>query len=269
MIKNLDLTKIKRLIVFGCSFTNYYWPTWADILRHELPNAEYFNFARCGGGNLFIASRLSEAEQKLKFNENDLVITMWTTLCREDRYFHGNWCLPGNIFTQQIYNKDFVDKFAQPEGYLVRDLALMKLTIDASKSYQSNTIFLHAQKFDSQQEKDHRNEFVSNTKKIIKSYKSLTDTFIQGFFEKEMNQIWENGHTYQDPNHGTFQDYHPNPIRHFNYLKKIGFNLSDKTKKFAHDANEKLLKTKTKQEIIDIFNNEPNYNHETVRDICF
>ena len=44
--------KFKRAFVFGCSFTQYYWPTWADILGREFNKFE--NWGQCGGGNQFI-----------------------------------------------------------------------------------------------------------------------------------------------------------------------------------------------------------------------
>ena len=45
-----------RLIVFGCSFTDYAWPTWADIIAYDL-GCEYENWAQGGGGNQQIARR--------------------------------------------------------------------------------------------------------------------------------------------------------------------------------------------------------------------
>ncbi len=39
-----------RLITFGCSFTDYSWPTWADIIARDL-DCEYENWAIGGGGN--------------------------------------------------------------------------------------------------------------------------------------------------------------------------------------------------------------------------
>ena len=31
-----DWTKYKRFFTFGCSFTCYMWPTWADIISKEM-----------------------------------------------------------------------------------------------------------------------------------------------------------------------------------------------------------------------------------------
>ena len=50
----IDFSKYKRLFVFGCSFTQYRWPTWADIIAKDNPHLEYFNTANSGAGNLYI-----------------------------------------------------------------------------------------------------------------------------------------------------------------------------------------------------------------------
>ena len=46
----------KRLFTFGCSFTQYNWPTWADILGRSLHQEgwEFHNIGRAGTGNMQI-----------------------------------------------------------------------------------------------------------------------------------------------------------------------------------------------------------------------
>ena len=80
-----DFSKFKRFFAFGCSFTNYAWPTWANILHQEM-DAEFFNLGRRGSGNLFTACRISEANNRFKFCDTDLVIVMFISEVREDRY---------------------------------------------------------------------------------------------------------------------------------------------------------------------------------------
>lgn len=114
-----------RLFTFGCSFTAYLWPTWADILGREF---DFFqNWGATGGGNQFILQSLVECHHKNQISHNDTVCIMWTNVCREDRYVDHKWILPGNIFTQDTYNKNFVRKFADIRGYYIRDLAAMWL----------------------------------------------------------------------------------------------------------------------------------------------
>jgi hypothetical protein len=108
-----------RLFAFGCSFTQYYWPTWADILGKECDS--YENWGRSGGGNQFIFHSLMECAIKKKISKDDTVIIMWTSVSREDRYVNHQWHTPGNIFCQSEYDKKFVKKFADIRGYSIRD----------------------------------------------------------------------------------------------------------------------------------------------------
>ena len=49
---------MSRLFVLGCSFTNYAWPTWADMLGTEFE--VYENWGYPGLGNRAICERLIE-----------------------------------------------------------------------------------------------------------------------------------------------------------------------------------------------------------------
>jgi hypothetical protein len=48
-IKVLDVHKYKRFFAFGRSFTDYLWPTWADIIGREIPY--YENWGHGAAGN--------------------------------------------------------------------------------------------------------------------------------------------------------------------------------------------------------------------------
>lgn len=112
-----------QLFAFGCSFTNYLWPTWADILGKHFET--YYNYGKQGAGNQFIFNSIVEANLKHCFTPQDTVAIMWTNVSREDRYVNGEWLTPGNIYTQKLYDKTFVKKFADTRGYYIRDLALI------------------------------------------------------------------------------------------------------------------------------------------------
>ena len=49
---------MKRLFAFGCSFTGYGWPTWADIIGQSFDY--YENWGKSGIGNYLISSRVVE-----------------------------------------------------------------------------------------------------------------------------------------------------------------------------------------------------------------
>lgn len=129
-----------RLFTFGCSFTSYEWPTWADILAKQF--AKFENWGMCGAGNQYITNALVECHLRNVFTKNDTVIIMWSTVTREDRYINCKWQTPGNIFTQEFYPADYVKRYADIRGYYIRDLASIYMTHQLLKSIGCNYHFL-------------------------------------------------------------------------------------------------------------------------------
>lgn len=98
-----------NLIVFGCSFTNYAWPTWADIMAYDL-NCGYENWAQGGGGNQQIARRaLYRWSQGI--TSDDWIMIQWTGINREDRFMNGRWICEGPVYLSNTYKKDFLEKY--------------------------------------------------------------------------------------------------------------------------------------------------------------
>jgi hypothetical protein len=114
--------KNKRFFAFGCSATSCNWPTWADIVARQYD--DYQNWALPGAGNSFIFYSVMEAIKRSHIDSSDTVMIMWTNIGREDRYVKGQgWITPGSIYNQTVYSEDFVRDYADPTGYLIRDLA--------------------------------------------------------------------------------------------------------------------------------------------------
>ena len=248
--KSIDFSKYRRFFAFGCSFTGYMWPTWADCLSKEIPNAEFYNMGYSGAGNLMISNRLTEANLKFNFNEHDLIMIMWSTFCREDRYINNYWKCPGNIYTQNTYNEEFVKKFADSKGYLIRDLAIISLTTTLINSLSSDSITLASIPYNYQNEDD------SSIAPILKLHEKTIKITPRCLFELEMNRFWGTGHSYYDSLHnGIMNDYHPNPVQYRNYLEKIGIPMTEKSMTFAQESLAKLLQTKSNSEILNTFVN--------------
>lgn len=113
---------MKRLFTFGCSFTNYVWPTWADILADQFEQAE--NWGQAGASNHFIANSLVECHLRRQISHNDVVAIMWTHCERLDSYKQKTWLTPGNAHNQTVYPKAMIDQY-DTRGFYIRDLALM------------------------------------------------------------------------------------------------------------------------------------------------
>ena len=227
MIENLK--QYKRLFTFGCSFTEYHFPTWATIMHKSMPNATYYNLGKCGSNNPFIAHRIVEANKRFGFCKTDLVMVMYTTFNRECHYTNGSWTLPGNIYTQDIYNKDFVKKFADPEGYLIRDMA----TIELASSYLNNLPCHYIGMLSTPIDFDIESEsHIAKEAKVL--YNDLLTSFPENMFDLEMNGEWTTDLIYQPIWANKKQaDYHPTPIRYCNYLRKIGIPITESAIDYA------------------------------------
>ena len=113
---------MKRLFAFGCSFTGYSWPTWADILGSQFEH--YENWGQCGASNHFIMNSLVECHLRNQLTKDDVVGIMWTNVSRLDSYKEKEWLTPGNIYNQPFYSKEMVDQF-DTRGFYIRDLAFI------------------------------------------------------------------------------------------------------------------------------------------------
>ena len=118
-----------RLFAFGCSFTNYWWATWPQILAKQF-GYQLYNYGRPGAGNLFIFNHIIQADQFYRFNSDDIVAVCWTNVCREDRYVNRQWHTGGNIFTNPDITPDWIKQYGDPQGYKIRDFALIHAVHD-------------------------------------------------------------------------------------------------------------------------------------------
>lgn len=134
---------MKRLFTFGCSFTEYGWPSWADLLSTNYDHFE--NWGLRGLGNRAIAERVAECHVKNKFTKNDTVIVQWSSHLRHDwfnmhRFPEGRspgWKTAGSIFSpmnSMVFTKEWVETFFHECAYVMHTLNSIKLVQDLLKS---------------------------------------------------------------------------------------------------------------------------------------
>lgn len=256
-INSIDFKKYKRFFAFGCSVTNYSWPTWADIIGKNIP--EYYNFGRAGAGNLFISNRIAEMNQRFSFSENDLIIVMWTSFDREDKYISGDWKCYGNVYKNNLYDIQYIKKYVDPRGFLVRDMGLISLTYHFLNSLSSDFCMLSSlplksntysydeplsdelnlndafQLYDSILQKikpDLSTIVFNNNWKTIKI--RLTDSAEKRARSWREKKDWGNLNWY---------DNHPLPIHHLIYLKSVfqNFDIDQDVKDFVSDCTKEVL----------------------------
>jgi hypothetical protein len=128
---------MKRLFTFGCSFTKYVWPTWADFLGLEFDHAE--NWGVHGIGNVAIANRVAECHSKNKFTKDDTIVIQWSSHIRHDYHTFRkapkgrnamSWKTKGSMFNylnKDLYDTDWIMKFFDERSYIMYSLNSMVL----------------------------------------------------------------------------------------------------------------------------------------------
>jgi hypothetical protein len=120
----------KRLFTFGCSYTKYTYPTWADFLGLEFSN--YENWGIPGIGCRAIAERITECHARNSITKDDVVIVQWTTHLRHDFYNAKpilnrteHWKTYGSVFSvdnQKLYDQKWLDNFFFEPAYIMHCL---------------------------------------------------------------------------------------------------------------------------------------------------
>jgi len=251
----IEFKKYKRFFAFGCSMTGYHWPTWADIIATDIP--ESYNFGRSGAGNCYISSMIAEANMRFKFNKDDLVMVMWSTIPREDRYINKSWQTHGNIFNQSFYDENFVSKYVDIRGQLIRDMSTITLAHGFLKHIGCDFHMLSMQRIDASL-RDEYNELDGEFKDVIDLYQPTIDTLLPDILTAGCNGQWPNtpiGHKKFMSLAPQVTDHHPTPSIHLSYLRQIfpGISISKqatdmietyeneiKTKKYLEDLSWKF-----------------------------
>ena len=266
MASQLYHTYPKRLFCFGCSFTQYLWSTWANILGTEFHDAEFYNFGKSGAGNHYIFNAIMQADSVYTFNHEDLVIVQWTNVSREDRYLepgrdgheskhgleYGAWITPGNIYTQDVYNEEWRDKYFSEYGAIIRDLAFIKGAYELLKHrtqwhfIQMNNLTEYANQWDPGKKIEERPRVFGNTRleDFKKIYSGVINSLKPSFYDVLFNNNWmQKFKSDKKLINKNFQDGHPHPLEHYDYLKRIfKHEWRDETDKAVERVQQKWVK---------------------------
>ena len=239
----LSNTTPKRLFTFGCSFTDYRWATWANILAYEL-DCEFYNFGKSGAGNCFIANQVTQANNIFHFNKDDLIIVCWTNISREDRWVTGKgWVTAGNIYSQGEYDKKFVKHYANDIHFALRDFSV----IDLTTQYLKNTNFHYLAMCDV---KNHINQWENcdqnrnaKIKRITALYQEslniIAPSFYESLWHNNINNKWKKD--WQDI-HKNYSDGHPTPKEHLEYLQRVfTHSFSSRTVEAVHNLHNEWV----------------------------
>jgi len=240
-----------RLFTFGCSFTMYAWPTYADILGNHFEH--YENWAFPGLGNRAIAERIAECHVKNNFTKNDVVLVQWSTHIRNDWHtfspmqfnpdsflhvwFRNNsnigWKTQGSIFNvsnrQYVYNNHWVNTFWDEHSYMMYSLNDMLLTqglLESTGCTWRMTSIGDFQKMctdipNAQDENISDKDDIFKSKPEFEVYRSVLEH--ENWVTPIGTYSWNNGadsYEFQN-NQGTWLEVHPSHKQHYYYVKDV------------------------------------------------
>lgn len=241
---------MRRLFVFGCSYTAYCWPSWADFLSCEFD--VYENWGLAGIGNRAIAERVAECHTKHNFTKDDTIIVQWSTHIRND-FFHQEglltkrvpgWKTAGSVFNYlnaEIYDKEWLQTFFDEEAFFMHTLNHILMTqmflentganwymtsigdvrnlgtdIDIDPVYGEQSIFTKIMdRFAHQKEKYFGYRVTPSLKVYDKPiWEDRADRWLEPIGSWVINNHKDRFYDFTGENGEAFTDYHPKPARH-------------------------------------------------------
>lgn len=245
---------MRRLFVFGCSYTAYCWPSWADFLSCEFD--VYENWGLAGIGNRAIAERVAECHAKHNFTKDDTIIVQWSTHIRND-FFHQEglltkrvpgWKTAGSVFNYlnaEIYDKEWLQTFFDEEAFFMHTLNHILMTqmllentgtnwymtsigdvrnlgtdIDINPVYGEQSIFTRIMdSFSHRKEKFFAYRVTPSLKIYNKPiWEDRADRWLEPIGSWIINNYKDRFYDFIGENEEEFTDYHPKPSRHRDWL---------------------------------------------------
>lgn len=207
---------MRRIFTFGCSFTEYFWPTWADIVLYENNG---FNLGVSGGGYDSILYRITESDRVFKFTPDDLVIVVFTTPLRWDTTAYDEWSSHGQIYNNKQFEKYF-DSLFSLNSLIFKSYHNMSLIDDYLKNKKVEYIFGSI------------NNPLKNVGNYFENVEISTDSinlieYVSKRVDlklKDFNSFINKGETVSWPLTKKFKDnigeYHPRPLTYYKWVKE-------------------------------------------------
>ena len=252
---------MSRIFTFGCSFTKYNWPTWADLLSNRYL---VFNWGLPGVGNRAIVERLAEAYAYQKISSDDIVIIQWSHIYRHD-YARPDvwstdskmWKTRGNIFSpnnQKLFDKKWIENFWSSEAYFLHTLhniiiAQQMLKSIGCKWFMTSIVDIEEVRLESKTQENEKPLEVKNFWELDSSLYEYKETIWnqnhQHWLPPLMPEKWNSPDldwwfniNKEDPiwlqyfttNRDIYKEPHLTTMQHHNYLKNneiyevLGFN---------------------------------------------
>ncbi len=238
-----------RLYTFGCSFTHYRWPTWADFVATKFDY--YENWGLAGAGNFYIASRLTECHQVNQLTKDDTVLIMLSSFTRHDFISRGSsFVVCGNIYSQTYYDENFIENYWSEEYGFYMTWFCVNSIVNLLNSIGCKYKIMCA--FDLYRKETHSEIYEDLTKpRVMKCLKYLDSVLplenLKDYTEKRINN------SYYNFNKGGI-DPHPTIMMHHNWVKDMLPEYYDSSMENMAIEWEKLIDNKEENLQINFYN---------------
>ena len=208
---------INRLLVSGCSFTDYCWSTWADYLSKEFDS--FANVGTAGGDNATIARAVVD-----RAKAGDVAVILWSGFDRWSKYKETESYSPSNKHDTHWHHlgsiksdKNFlvnhyhrVERFQTTIDYI--QLVDLHSKVTGYTAYHFSAFpFLTGE---IEKEVDPRILDIYKKYSITNNYLNEVSLFD---YQIQNNQYILTTHTY----HKNSKDNHPTPLTHWEYCNKV------------------------------------------------
>jgi hypothetical protein len=163
---------------------------------------------------------------------------MWSGIAREDRYVNGRWQTPGNLFTQNYYDENYINNYVDIRGCILRDMALFSMTRGFLKSLNVDFYMLNMMPFNFLQLDRYYNK--DSNADIFYHYRETLSTIKPDLATVVLNNEWPSRPIYHNP--GQTVDYHPSTKQHLEYLQKVlpDVKFTDTTIEFVNHYEDMI-----------------------------
>lgn len=238
-----------RLFTFGCSHTQYKWPTWADIIG--LSFDEYYNFGRPGTGIFYMLYQFTFANEHFNFNEDDTLIFMLSNEARLDIVKEDSWLSEGFVFnSMDVFGKQFFNHYslfhAVESSYIY--VYFLKEVLDKI-GCKYELIYAFPPIFENNEEDTNKNLLNVWNKKY-----NLTNKNIISLSEYS-EEVKDHSYILLNEKNKKIQDGHFKISTHLNYVKKYLSKYYDTKNNDLVDSWIKTMENiKSYLEVDDVFN---------------
>lgn len=268
---------MKRLFTYGCSFTSYQYPTWADYIGCLFD--ENYTFALSGAGNKYSFTQLKNSLSLFNITKEDTIIFQVTGTTRQDILNSDfEWIGGGHIYSNPNYSKRYIQDCFDILNSLFDLYTNLNFLSYLKEHLEYNIIIVpmlsfkftqnlgeigYSYDFDDSEYSDAILKMVNSLQEYEKKYMIDTDIFSFQLDQSEKKHIW------YDPSSDVFveNDDHPSTKTHYRFVLDV---LS----KYIDDIDLKPLLSPKMVNLVEtwesFFNGEIDIrqNDEYINQIC-